>query len=133
MDKSLSEQIIAHIEKARAFERNRQPTLRVDSSRSSTRTECLMCGVGIRKETFAKLANDALPMHPNCKKINDDPTLVLTMNVNTHAARAIMDRLYVQLKRNDADIKKEAAEKAAHAALLKRFEASEETFEEASA
>lgn len=126
MDKQLSEKILKHIENARAFDRKRQPVLRVDSSRTSTRTECLMCGVGIRKET-----TPVNGMHPNCKKISDDPTLVLKMSVNTHAARAIFDRLYVQLKRNDDDIKREDAEKKAHSALLKRFEAEEAARESA--
>jgi hypothetical protein len=120
VDKKLAEQIIAHVENARAFERRRQPTLRVDSSRSSSRIECLMCGVGIRKET-----SPINGMHPNCNKIANDPSLVLTMNVNTHAARAIMDRLYVQAKRNADDIKKEEAEKIAHAEMIRRFEQAE--------
>ena len=129
VDKKLAEQIIKHVETAREFTRNRQPVLRVDSSRSSSRDECLMCGVGIRKETTPRNG-----MHPNCAKISDDPSLVLKMNVNTHAARAILDRLYVQAKRNADDIKREEAEKIAHAQLLARFEANEEAIEnEASA
>lgn len=128
VDKELAAKIIKHVESARAYDRRRQPVLRVDSSRSSTRIECLMCGVGIRKETTPRNG-----MHPNCARIADDPQLALTMPLNTHAARAIMDRLYVQAKRNADDIAKEEAEKIAHKALIARFEAMEESANEASA
>lgn len=127
VDKQLAEKIIAHVERAMKVERNRQPVLRVDSKRPSSRIECLMCGVGIRRETFEKLADTSLPMHPNCKKVHDDPSLALSMPTNSHAARAILDRLYVQAKRNtnDDSVKREELEKRAHAEMLARFEAQE--------
>jgi hypothetical protein len=126
VDKKLADAIIAHVENARAFpDRKRQPVLRVDSSRTSSRFECLMCGVGIRKET-----TPVNGMHPNCAKISADPSLVLKMALNTHAARAIADRIYVSIKRNDADIAREDAEKIAHAQLLARFEANEDAIED---
>jgi hypothetical protein len=118
---SLSEKIVKHVETARAFERNRQPVLRADSSRTSSRIECVFCGVGIRKET-----SPVNGMHPKCAKVSTDSEAALTMNVNTHAARALFDREYVRAKRNSDDIKKEEAEKAAHAALIARFNAEEE-------
>lgn len=118
--------VTAHVAAALAVHRNRQPVLRVDSSRTSTRPECLMCGVGIRKET-----TPVNGMHPRCAKVAADPEAALTMRLNTHAARALRDREYVAARRNNEDLDREAADRAAHAALLARFEASEAALDSA--
>lgn len=110
--------IADRINAALAWNRNRQPVMRVDSKRTSTRTECPACGVGIRKET-----TPVDGMHPRCAKVAADPTLTVTMHANSHAARVMRDAKYVAERKGGAE--RDAADKIAHAAILARFEATD--------
>jgi len=110
--------IAARVAEALAWTRKRQPVLRVDSSRTSTRPECTACGVGIRKET-----TPVDGMHPRCAKVAADPTQTVTNHANSHAARVLRDTTYVADRKAGAE--RDAADRAAHAALLARFEATE--------
>jgi len=120
-DNDVSTRILQHIDAALNFERNRKITTpQVYSKGKSSRFPCALCGVGIRKET-----TPVNGMHPKCNLVAQDPENTLKMPINSHAARAIHDRIVVQAKKNDADIAREAAEKLAHKELLARFEASD--------
>lgn len=110
--------IAARVAEALAWNRRRQPVLRVDSSRASTRPECAACGVGIRKET-----TPVDGMHPRCAKVKADPSATVTNHANSHAARVLRDTSYVADRK--AGLERDAADKAAHAALLARFEAAD--------
>jgi hypothetical protein len=127
----ISEKIVAHINAALAFERpgRKITTPQAFSKGKSSRPMCNMCGVGIRKETADRAING---MHPKCALVASDPSLALNMGLNTHAARAIADRIAVQLKLNNADISRADAEKKAHAEMLARFEANEQATDAAS-
>jgi len=127
---NILDKIVQHINAAIEYDssRNRRITTpQAFSKGKSSRPECLMCGVGIRKET-----TPVNGMHPKCARVASDPTEALKMGVNTHAARALQDRIAVQQKKNNEDIAREEAQKIAHAELLKRFEQSEAQIESAS-
>lgn len=103
-----------HVENAVTFTRKREPVLRVNSSRSSSRETCRQCGVGIRKET-----QPVNGMHPKCAKVADDASYALRMGANTHAARSVHDaKIIPTLSRERQE--REARE---HAELLARLEA----------
>lgn len=123
----LSNKILAHIDAAIAFDasRNRRITTPQPFSKGkSQRDMCLLCGVGIRKGT-----TPVNGMHPKCHRVASDPSESLKMGINTHAARAMQDRIAVQRKLNDADLSRADADKIAHAEMLKRFESAEESRE----
>lgn len=105
------EKLRAHIESAVTFERKRQPVLRANSSRTSSRPECAQCGVGIRKET-----TPVNGMHPKCAKVADDASFAAKMPINSHAARSVHDRKILPTLRDEA-------ERARHAKLLADLEA----------
>jgi hypothetical protein len=127
---SNTDKIVEHINAALAYDASRTrriTTPQAFSKGKSTRPECLMCGVGIRKET-----TPVNGMHPKCARVASDPAEALKMGLNTHAARALHDRIVVQQRKNNDEIAREEAEKIAHAELLARFEANESNIESAS-
>jgi hypothetical protein len=121
-----AEAIADRVNAALAYSRRRQPVLRVDSTRTSTRPECAACGVGIRRET-----TPVDGMHPRCAKVAADPTATVTMAVSSHAARVLRDTKYVAERKSGSE--KADADRAAHAALLARFEANEAAIDAAAA
>lgn len=104
------EKLREHVRAAINVERKRQPVLRANSSRPSTRPECRQCGVGIRKET-----NPVNGMHPKCAKVADDASFAAKMPINSHAARSLHDAKIIPALHDDA--------KKRHAELLARLEA----------
>lgn len=120
----ISDDILKHINAALAFERSGRKitTQQAFSKGKSERQMCLGCGVGIRKET-----TPVNGMHPKCNLVASDPAQALKQGVNSHAARMLHDRIVMQQKLNDADLTREAADAIAHAEMLKRFEAIEES------
>ena len=104
------EKLRAHIIAAVTVPRKRQPVLRANSSRSSSRPECRQCGVGIRQET-----TPVNGMHPKCAKVADDANFAAKMPVNSHAARSVHDAKIIPALHDDA--------KKRHAELLARLEA----------
>lgn len=121
LDNIADEKLRAHVENAVKYTRKREPVLRANSSRTSSRVECRQCGVGIRKET-----TPVNGMHPKCAKVADDASYALRMGANSHAARSVHDSQILPTLRDDA-------EKRAHAEMLAKFEQAENERDEASA